>query len=311
MPEDLSERWISDLLRRLRAGPVPPRDTAALQRYATGYIEQRVGWLDDLGFATQLLTELRIPGRSATDFRHQRVAAGGEIGLAGIRFLNGDPDKPFIDLEASTGRVTSQMCRAAFDAFDMFGPRSVRYHLPGIQPPRLGDGWCPTADQHVVVGYLSDLVPRDGSVTLKNADPVEAERWLPQAYAGFPFRSASLAARVAMSDAEQLNDCATTGRLCWWQIEGQRVGLIGVSRTLDHGFDGYLMTEQVVDSPFVGRGSAAVAQGKLITSLRTENPDVALFGTIDASNTPSLRTAAANGRVIHGTKWFLTPSETC
>lgn len=140
---------------------------------------------------------------------------------------------------------------------------------------------------------------------------MEAETWLPQAYGGFPFLSSGLAARVSMSDNDQLNDCVTTGRLCWWQVDGQRAGLIGISRTLDHGFDGYLMIEQVVDSAFVGRGSAAVAQGKLITSLAADNPDLAFFGTIDARNIPSLRTAAANGRVIHGTKWFLTPTQAC
>lgn len=130
MPAAPSEQWVTDLLTRLQTGPVRPPDTVALQRYVSEYVDTRVGWLDDVDFATQLSTELRLPDREADEYLHQRVDAGGDIGLAGIRFLNGDPTKPFVDLEASTGKVTPEMCRAALDAFGMFDPQSVRFTSP-------------------------------------------------------------------------------------------------------------------------------------------------------------------------------------
>lgn len=270
------------------------------------YIRDRVGWLTDRDFAAMLCDDFKLPGIEPDDFLHRELRIGDARALTGIRFLNLNPQRPFVDLEAVTGDVPlHEWCDAALTAWQKFKPQSVRWYTPGAEPPPLPAGWQVEADQHLLVGYLGEVEPCADRVELAVADPDEALSWLQTSYAAFHERAPHIHERVCISSIDELRGCQERGKLVWWHRNGERAGLLGVDRMAEFGYDGFQVDEEAVDPAHVGHGTAAAAQGEVIRMLASDHPGLAFFGTIAGRNVPSLKTAARNGRVIHGTWWFL------
>ncbi len=224
--------------------------------------------------------------------------------LAGIRFFGGDPTKPFVDLEAWTDPPLDlvRATDAAIEAFAVFNPTCSRVLCAGAAPP------CARAraDQAIAAAPLRVVAANaDDRVTLIDADVEEAATFVASAYTAFKQRNPGLADLVFPSGTEELDACRSSGRLCWWLAEGERVGLIAVERSTWMGMDGWLMIEEVADPSSSVRSTAALAQKRLASELMPELPGGTLFGTIDAANAASRRAAERAGRREIASWWFI------
>lgn len=246
-----------------------------------------------------------------SDFAPRIIGPAHAPTLCALRFFACDPSRPFIDVIASaaTAADAPEAVAAALHTFAHLGVRCARVFTPGLQPPLSPRGWRALQDQVLVTGSLAQTARSGPDAApppmLEPAETDHAMAFMANAYEAFAARDPDLARRVPASTRAQLEDCARSGILAWWLVDRQRAGLIGAARSSLCGLRGFLMVEEVVAPPFVGRGSAAVAQRSLAAALAPANRDAHLFGTIDAGNIPSRRTAARAARSEIAAWWFL------
>ncbi len=285
-----------------------------------GVVESLGAWVDlqfdrteNADFAETFAKACPWPGAQPADYLQRVVPLAGGDALAGIRFLGGMPEFRFVDLLAHTGpdepAVLGRAGLAALEAFAPFAPSALRVRQASermLEPA----GWRVEVDQHVLAGRLDELATRPraaAGLRLESVEPEEAEAFTARAHAAWAERDPELAAKVSLSGADELSGCVEDGVLAYIVEGEERVGLIGVTRGQDAELDGYFVEEEVIALPFRGRGLGAAAQALTIEALAPQSPEALLFGTIDAANSASLRTAERVGRVRIGAYRFLFP----
>ncbi len=88
-------------------------------------------------------------------------------------------------------------------------------------------------------------------------------------------------------------------------VDGEWAGVFAGLPTCEHGLRGYLVVEEVLDTPYRGHGLGPALQRHFIDQLPVGKGDL-VFGTIDATNRPSIRTAIKVGRADVG-GWSFVP----
>lgn len=269
----------------------------------------------DSAFAERFAAGCPWSGARPGDYLQRVVTFPGGEALTGIRFLGGSADFRFVDLLARTGTdqpaALARACEAALSAHAVFAPAAVRVRQAR---ERLLDpgGWRAEVDQHLLVGRLDELADRrspSGVLRLEAAEPEAAAAFTAQVHEQWALLDPALAGKVSPSGAAELQASKGTGVLAWLCENDERAGLIAVTRGVDAELEGYFVEEEVIALPFRGRGLAAEAQALVVAELAPESPEALLFGTIDAANEASLRTAERAGRVRVGACRFLFPPE--
>lgn len=278
------------------------------------WLDEQLGRCVDAAWAAGFHAAIGIGEPSA--YLHRVIGVGGERVLCGIRFVGGDVERPFVEVLASTsaeagrGVVSDEVLSAMVDAFASFGVATVRVLSACADEPRLGAGWTARVDQLVYAGAVAGLVDADdggvgGLVELEDAEEGEALGFVASAYGAFAARRPELAAAVPAIDAAGLASAAASGRVAWWCVEGDRVGLIAVERGAWFGMAGWLVVEEVVSAAWSGRGTAWRAQRALARWIAARDPSGVLWGTIDGANRASLRAASRAGRGVVSSLWFV------
>jgi hypothetical protein len=305
--ESLRDALLGVLMQSLAPAVLPWSDEATLQADLTAMLDDQLSRRADLPAAEAFHAAIGL--LSPPDYLSRVVPVGAAWVLCGIRFYGGDRDRPFVELIAWTERALDLFAAAdvAMDAFAAFQPTCARVLLPEGVRLSTRDGRSVRADQVLLVARAGEMTPADRSaqVALQDAPVDEAAAFVAERYAELALRDPALAAHVPASTREQLEECAATGRLAWWMVDGARAGLIGVARGKMLGLRGYLVIEEIVAPAFRGRGTAAAAQCELASEISQADPQALIFGTIDAVNQASLRTARRAGRDAIATWWFL------
>jgi GNAT superfamily N-acetyltransferase len=234
---------------------------------------------------------------------------------AGIRFKGGDLNQPFVEVAADFALGTdaleqlSPMVRATFA---VFRPRALmvwRFEADGPAP------W-PTAalDQTYYVAPIAHLRPGDRPAPptdfrVQRATHLDWYAPLAADHAAFLAAHPLLADEIRFETRADLEACLEAGLLFEAHHGATLAGVIAFDEEPFFGLPGFLVREELLLAPFRGRGLGTWLQRLAAEQLPADH---LLFGTIHGLNTPSRRTAAANGRVPLLSSYFLPlpPGET-
>jgi len=259
------------------------------------------------------------------DYRQALITTpSGEL-LCGIHFKGGNAAEPFVEIVAWTFPDDELACgiRLAIDHYKIFKPRWARVltsHTSNVIPRLASVGLRIEGDQVIAAARLGDLAQRpklagEERLTLENISiediPIGELPWaiefVKRAYEHHIRVNPTLDGLVFPASGEQLQECASNGRLARWTRDGEPLGLIAVERCRKYGFDGYLAIEIVVGGGVTLRGTAAAAQAMLARELAGVEPDLVYYGTIDFQNVSSRKTAQKVGRAEIASWSFVSP----
>ena len=281
------------------------------QRLATAWLDRQLSRMEDDGFAARFAETCPVPGVDASSYRIQWIPGRPGV-LAGIRFKGGDVAFPFVELIAWDAplrepHVWRDVRRRLATRFNEFSPHALRVRWPGEQPPAADEG--ATLDQWLLSGALTEL-RRQPLGDLPAELTIEAPSdwsWYPRFQAGFSsWQSAAghVGDEVAMATRAELEECSLTGKvLCLWDGEVWG-GVVAARREDERSVGGYCVVEEFLDTDLRGHGLARHLQRHLVEHLEDTGRD-SLWGTVHASNGPSVATALSAGRRKHEGWWFL------
>jgi len=260
-----------------------------------------------MDFARMFAHHCPVPGMSPEAYLNQIIHQGEHILLTGIRFKGGELAYPFVDLLASTLSIHdvaaySRALKAALAHFSAFAPRAIRiFHAPDLAADAL-----PTLqhklDQLILAGPVADMCASPSSrpeVVLRDVVDLDAAlTFIDDVYAQ-TFRAApALRGTIISATREELAESVSSGLLTWIMHDETIVGLIATYMHDAPMLRGPCVLEELIAPTWRGRGFAALAQRQLAARYHAQAPRELLWGTIDASNLASLRTAQRAGRAV-------------
>ncbi len=234
--------------------------------------------------------------------------------LAGIRHLSADPSHPFVHLMLPFAPKNSDLLRLAEFArstFWKFAPK----HLSFSARPRSASSNGLTESgaeffvaRNHVVGRVTELrklqVPAGfNRISFEPFDFTKSFSWYEKAYADFHLSNPQMKPWVPITDAEDLRDCVRDGWIFQVRVDGQVAGLVAARKEGFLGGPGAYMTELLLTEPFKGCRLASAVQRKFVNEL--EDGVEFIWGTIDARNQPSMKTALSLGRQVIRSEYFL------
>lgn len=297
----LVERLASELSGSLVGGATG----RALERH----VDQALRWCEDEAWAERFARGCPVDGARPRDYL-QRVLAlegGGEV-VVGVRFKGGDLAQPFVDVVAwdrDLAPAWPAVVARVREAFAVFAPPRVRLCLPADRRPP-----DPRAepDLHLVAGPVralrADARPWPDGVRVERRTSLEWFDDYAREFAAWRAQAGSLGHEVSPEDRDSLERCLADGALVALTVGGAWAGLAGARRASLWALDGFEVAEEFVTAEFRGRGLAPWLQRGLIDALDPAG-DPLLFGTIHATNAPSLATARRCGREVVATTWFV------
>ncbi|MEM9489213.1 MAG: GNAT family N-acetyltransferase [Myxococcota bacterium] len=245
--------------------------------------------------------------------RHLDLGPLGPV-LAGIHFLGMDPGHPFIGVHGlardySADQLERLAC-ALGGEFAAFRPRSIRLFIPG-PAGRLAAHLPPSAshDNRLIVGLRSALrvSPRPPGFERIELRPLGDDAYpryratCEQFFADTPDGQRML----EIESEDDLRACQTCFE-AW--IDDTWAGLVAARHEDIFGLSGHCVVEEILTRPFRGFGLGIALQRHLIERLEPHGHDL-IWGTIDARNLPSRKTAERVGRTDIG-GWIFIPVAT-
>ncbi len=240
-------------------------------------------------------------------------AEGAAHAAVELRFKGMDVTQPFVELSLFACEAAAHMAElvgAALTAFEAFSPRRVRASL-SRGDAALFAGLDVEADLHSVAGSLralrerSDLPPP--RIELRAITNVRASyEYYSALFRSFEASQPDIARELYRSNLEEFADMVASDKSFEAHVDGLRARLVAVTPRKLWGQPGWVMHEECLAADFRGRGLGLDLQRAVL-----EHVDAArgvLWGTIHASNLPSLRTAQRHGRSIVQSHYFLAPS---
>ena len=308
-------RWLEAARRAVPSRVLAWRGRAGIEEALGLWLDLQLTRVTDPGFGERFAEGCPWEGAVPADYQQRFVSFPEGEALVGIRFLGGSPEFRFVDLVIAEGAddpdALAAAGRAALEACAVFAPQAIRVRQAAERTldPR---GWRAEVDQHFLAGRLDELAllgETPAELRLESASPEDAEAFTSVTYAAWAEVDPELAAKVRPSTLDELRACHESGVLAFLLVDGERAGLIGLEQSEDAELVGYLVEEEVISLAYRRRGLASAAQRFAIRTLAERDPSALLFGTIDAANLPSLKTAARVGRERVAAYRFLFPPE--
>jgi RimJ/RimL family protein N-acetyltransferase len=239
----------------------------------------------------------------------------GKTVLAGIRHLSGSKSHPFVHALLSFVPSASDLLELkefAATNFQLFSPRDVSFSVRPSAEGQLKSMRNLAFARKYVAGRLSTIkaVPRPlgyERISLVNSGSEADLSWYEAAYQDFHTQHPQLKEWVPMTSLDELRSSTAQGLLYHVLIDGQQAGLIAAKREPLLGLTGAYMMELLLVPPFKGIGLASALQRKFVDELP---PDIeVIWGTIDAKNQASMKTALRTGRVAVRSECFMSLGE--
>jgi len=271
--------------------------------------------LNCLGVTGSRHSHFQIPQTTSDDYRERffEIQPGKTV-LAGIRHLSGDRDQPFVSLLLGFVPTTTDLPllqEFAAKDFAKFSPKRISFWLRPSAPLAIELEAKGMASRRYIVGRLADI--RQSSL-LKGHERISLSQtseldyaWYEKAYADFHAENPELKKWVPITEKEELQRCAEEGLLYQVSMDGENAGLIGGRSEPLLGTPAVYMTELLLTRSFKGQGLAPALQRKFLDSVAQRFTLV--WGTIDAKNLPSTKTALKVGRHSIRTEFFLPLGE--
>jgi hypothetical protein len=254
-----------------------------------------------------------VASATPTDYCLREIEIGERAHvLAGIHFYGSDVRKPFVGVYAQSRdlSVTETAAAAARlgDAFANFNPLAswwwskdsvldVESSSMGVHP-----------DQRFLLGSIRDIVQRplsrsDIDCVLRKDQHGTSYDAYTRIVADFIEQNPFWAGRIERTEREDYLECAAVGGVCVVERQGAIGGVFAARPGAIRGIPGWEVVDAILASGLRGRGWAPVLQRMFLEQLDTTVQPL-IIGTIDAANTPSLRTALRVGRTDGGGWYF-------
>ena len=250
-------------------------------------------------FAANFARSCPVDGAREEDYQQSLWMCDGALVLTGIRFKGGRIDAPFVDLLATTASWAepermSAVLDAVFERYKVFSPRSVRV-LGEVAPPALDEAsWVVAMDQVIVVGDPTTMATAHDVTLTPVEDLSAASDFVQFAYDELFAAHPDMEEMLCPASFEALEQCDHV----YWigDRDHVRCGVLATEHAYGPMACGQCVIEEVVARPFRGQRLASGAQRALAQVLVESGVDQLIWGTIDAKNTPSRRTALRAGR---------------
>jgi len=267
-------------------------------------IEQRT----ELGDAERYRQRCAVQGVHCSEYMLREIDLGddGRL-LAGIHFLGMDVRLPFVGVLARTRALEGpaaieRVTRRLWREFARFQPQRWRV-WPSSADSALELTPGTEVDMFVLAGRLDDLRARPvrevtTSVALDACDAGEIHAEYLATFERFFAAHPQWRGRIQIESEERLRQAQTLGVLARALVDGRSAGFFAAVPAAERALTGFVMLEEILDTPFRGRGLAPTLQRMLFDHLaqRGADPRAIVFGHIAHSNAASLRSAQAVGR---------------
>lgn len=249
------------------------------------------------------LEHFRISGAEPNDYCERIFTVIQGNVLAGIRWAGGNPSKPFVniwpDFAISSQRDIENLVELATKEFAVFSPKEISFWLNPETPVARQLRKQNTPRLRYIVGPVDSVRKLErpnkySRVTLIRPDCDEYYSWYEESYREFHKVHGDLKDWVPLNDKEEMEECRKCGLLFYVHIDGFKAGLIAGNAQSLMGLPGVYFTEIMLTAGYKGQGLAPAVQRKFIDGLSDEY--VVVWGTIDAKNVASSKTAMKVGR---------------
>lgn len=270
-------------------------------------------WYTSMNRATAFHAAMAIPGTSITDFLPKLLKLPCGAMFVGPRFIGGDPMKPFIQVYAYDSPVLfsdamKSSLQMVLEHFQAFNVSAVRIKTPTAA------GSHPSIREKVdFVTYAAPLIEIAAGdnqsrpdVTVRLAHDRDLWTFYASAYRHFHASSPDLASVVLPLSQADFQDSLSQNEVFEIRLAQLRAGLFIARPAYRDGMHGYMLKDEILDTPFRFRGLAAHAQRRLARLLLGGRRNV-LFGVIAPENLPSVRAAEKAGRIALSKCSFLSP----
>lgn len=223
---------------------------------------------------------------SQEDYLNKIIETSEGIVLAGIRHMNGNPEKPFIQmwpgfLISDLSVVVRQVCAH----FDVFRPIAVHFWT---RPD--SNRYAANVIQQRFIGKLDELLTFDSDLVI----PEDYFNWYEQQYKDFHTSRPDLTDRVPMNPKEDMDRCLVQGLLFQMMSDELIAGLIAGENETFLGEKSVYLDEILIAGDFRGKGLGVRMLGSFVKRLDAKY----LTCHIDSINLPSTKTALRVGETI-------------
>lgn len=224
-------------------------------------------------------TYFQIPNTSPGDYEeHFFELTQGKFALAGIRHINGEKDRPFVQMLLGflpSDQDLELIKSLASEHFKKFAPKHVSLWLrPSLELSKNLEGKGYSARRYFVadIKAISQLNNPKGyeRINLRKVESDLDMHWYKNTYSEFHHEQPELAPWVPMTDIEDLQQCMNDGLLFEAIVDGFRAGMIAARREKLLGQSGVYMTELLLAAPYKGSGLAAALQRKFLDQLDSD-----------------------------------------
>ncbi|MEM7736213.1 MAG: hypothetical protein AAF267_10515 [Deinococcota bacterium] len=239
-----------------------------------------------------------------------------ELGQAiiGIRFWNLNLDRPFVDVVVSEQLLREDadleaIKQAVLAPYKMFAPKHLRLFLPSHWQDDIHQWPGAYWEQRYLAARISDMRarPRPAQTSrLQLVKPSDMSFYARYAdlYKERVEAQPTLSEYARLETQEDMTSYLEEGTLFEVYINEAWAGLTAVTRHEEQGLRGFVVVEILLSSSVAGQGFGVALQHQLVQQLQANEDDV-LFGTIDARNIASIKTAQRSGRQdIGGFLWL-------
>lgn len=243
------------------------------------------------------LEHFKVHGAKASDYQEKILFLDDERkALYGIRNLGGNPEIPFIQLRTNFDLKSKNECLDLYntikDEFKVFNPLYISLsHSTKFDADFYGQ-------IHMVssVKSVSEMTPwpSENDIEFEQIKTNSFYEWYKNGYEEFNKDMPHLKDMVKVNDLSTMRESLNQELLKYVFYKGERIGLIAAESSDFLGHSGVYFNEIFITKTFKGKGLAKNIQRKFIQDYCRYFQFV--WGTIDAKNLPSYKTAFANGR---------------
>jgi hypothetical protein len=242
-------------------------------------------------------TRFQIPHTTPEDYSERLVELDSQRHvICGIRHMNLNPERPFIALRANFRLFGTEIIEDIYwqiqTLFTVFEPGFIAVQTRKPIGSSLGN--VHMAQRARVIQELSPW-PTESKIQLKRVRSRRYFDWYRAGYASFHERNPHMVEHVPANPLETMEESREVKLLYYMMIDAQQAGLIAAVQSDFLGHPGLYFNEIFITEEFAGQGYAKALQRKFIA--QCTSPDEIVWGTIDALNLPSYKTARANNRM--------------
>lgn len=230
------------------------------------------------------------------DYQEKIISLSDERKLiCGIRHLGCNPKLPFIHIvpnfSLKNKKEALDIGRILYQEFSIFHPKTLCFwSKTKVEVDRPGVLYLVARSEDIQARSFSN----SKDIFLKKVEDQSYYNWYQCEYEKFHLQFPHLKWTVTVNSQDIMEQSRKEGLLYYGVVNDEIIGLIAAVRSNFLGHSGLYFNEIYLTSKWRGQKLAPILQRRFI--LEQASPREIIWGTIDAENLPSLKTALSNGR---------------